>query len=95
MTTLFLDLVKQKQQQQQKLVKSVLTIRTITNDSQLVQLFGLWGSWFWPTVAKSKGGVADPLPKYLLLCNVSKSMKKAVADPTWVQSTIATRYGMF
>ena len=28
------------------------------------------------------------------LCNVNKSSKDAVADPTWVLS-IATRYGMF
>ena len=35
--------------------------------------------------------VADSLPKYLLVRNVSKSLKEAVAAPTWVQSTIATR----
>ena len=35
--------------------------------------------------------VGDSLPKYLLVRNVSKSLKEAVAAPIWVQSTIATR----
>ena len=43
----------------------------------------------------------DPLPKHLclvggvLLCNVTKSLKEAVTDPTWVQSAIATSHGMW
>ena len=30
----------------------------------------------------------------VLLCNVTQSLKEAVVDPTWVQSSVA-RYGMF
>ena len=32
--------------------------------------------------------VADFLPKYLLLCNNTKSFKEDLVDSTWVQSTI-------
>ena len=42
--------------------------------------------------------VADPLPNIfcsVLLCNITKSSKEAVADPTWVQSAIATRSNYF
>ena len=47
-----------------------------------------------------KEAVADPLPKYLMQCSpvqryITKSSKEAVADPTWAQLTIATKYGMF
>ena len=53
-----------------------------------------------------KVAVADPLPNYyffllqfvwlleFLLCNVTKSLNEVIADPTWVQSTIATRCSM-
>ena len=37
-----------------------------------------------------KEAVADPICCAVLLCNVTKFLKEAVADPTWVQSTIAT-----
>ena len=67
----------------------MLTVRTITKDLCVVQTAVLLSSHSWSTVTMSKGGEADPLPKYL---HVAKS-KEAVADPTWVQSTIATRYG--
>ena len=30
----------------------------------------------------------------VLLCTVTKSLKEVAADPTWVQSPIATRHGM-
>ena len=31
----------------------------------------------------------------VLLCNVTKYLKEAVAEPTWVQSTLATRHGKY
>ena len=51
----------------------------------------------WFASGKLLSSPKDPLPKHLLclvgsvlFCNVTKSSKEAVADPTWVQSTIAT-----
>ena len=74
-----------------------LTIHPAMNASHLVQLLGLWSSRSWSTVTLYKGGLADPLPMSAVLFSstVTKSSKEAVADPTWVQSAIATRYGMF
>ena len=59
----------------------------------MVQLFGFWSSGSGATATRPKEALADPLPK--CLCNVTKSLKEAVADPTWVQLVIATRLGMF
>ena len=58
--------------------------------------------WFvefysWSNITKSKTVV----PKYLLLvgsvllCNITKCLKKGVADPTRIQLAIAIRYGKF
>ena len=42
--------------------------------------------------------VAAPLPKHLLLfgwwCSIVTNLMEAMADPTWVQSTIVTRQDM-
>ena len=45
--------------------------------------------------------ITDSIPRYLLVSLVkfscataTKSLEEAVADPTWIQSTIATRHGM-
>ena len=72
----------------------MLTIHNTANDLRLVQLFVLCSSYSGQLLPFSKEAVADPLPKYLL-SNVTESSKEAVADPIRVQSTIATRYGMF
>ena len=48
-----------------------------------------------------KVSVAVPMPKHLLyswwslLCNVTKSLKETVADPTWILSTIATIHSVW
>ena len=49
----------------------------------LVQMFGLWSSHSWSPVSILMLAVADPLICSVLLCNVTKSLKEAVADPTW------------
>ena len=55
-----------------------------------VQLFDLCSSTPSQLLPCPKEAAADPLPKCLhriLLRNVTKSLKEAVADPAWVQST--------
>ena len=43
-------------------------------------------------LSSPKEAVADPLPKCLLFGWWSSPVP--IADPTWVQSTVSTRYGM-
>ena len=67
------------------------------NTSHLIYLFGcgvLAPDQLLPCL---KEVTVDPQNSccYVLLCNVTKSSKEAVADPICVQSIIATRYGMF
>ena len=77
---------------------SVLTIRTTGNDSHLVQLFGFCRSHSWKLLPYiKKETIADHLPKSAALFSFAQFKqvsKEAVADLTWVQSTIATICGM-
>ena len=79
------------------LTQNVSMIRTTMNASHSVQMFGLWTAHSWSTVTSPKKAIADHQPKYLLLCNVSKSLKEALADPTWVQLILNMVYmfGLF
>ena len=54
----------------------------------------------WDNLAKSNGGYSQSFTKTSAVwlvefscATVTKSLKEAEADPTWVQSTIATTYG--
>ena len=75
----------------------LFTIRTKTNDSSfsyLVSVVLATGQ----LLPCPKEAVADPNQNIccsVLLCNVTKSSRKPVADPIWVQLTIATRYSIF
>ena len=79
-------------------VNLIKPIRSTTNGPHIIQLLVLWSSHSWSTFTKSK---ADLLPNHQLLvgrvlvCNVTKFPKEAVADAAWLQSTITTRYGIF
>ena len=66
-----------------------------------VLLFGLRSSHSSSTVTKSKGGYGRSSTKTsavwlmkLSFATVNKSLKEAVADPTWIQLRIATRHGI-
>ena len=105
-STLFLDPEKQEQKQHKKKrvkvvsiaeTKLLFTIRTKTNDSSfsyLVSVVLATGQ----LLPSPKEAVADPHQNIccsILLCNVTNSSNKPVADPIWVQLTIVTRYGIF
>ena len=67
-----------------------------TDNSHSYLLFGLWSSRSWE-LYQVKGGCSwsskqniSCLVSGVLLCISYKSLKDAVADPTWAQSTIVT-----
>ena len=67
--------------------------RTTMNVLCLVQVSGWCSSRDLSTIAMSKGGHSRSLN---ISCNVHcKVTKEAGADPIWVQSIIATQYGVF
>ena len=74
-----------------------LTIHTTINADYL-KLFYLLNFQSWSTLTMYKRARSLYPPQYqfcVLLCNAIKSSKEALADTTWVESTIATRYNYF
>ena len=73
----------------------MMTIRTTTHDS-LVQLFGLCHYSSCSSIKMSIGGCSWPPIKLSIVVSAVQCyhVHEEAADPTWVQSTIATRYGM-
>ena len=68
------------------------------NECRLFKLLYLLNFQSWSTLTMSKRACSLYPPQYqfcVLLCNAIKSSKEALADTTWVQSTIATRSNYF